>query len=304
MPWAMIANSSPPSRATVSPPRTMRRNRSPTPMSRASPAPCPCVSFTDLNWSRSRNITANGTSPTIDSAWWSWSLSSSRLPRPVRGSCRVWWTRSCSAERRSVMSSAWATAQAGRPSSFSTTAAERSVQRVWPSAATRRSSMLRAWSGPSRSSDSRRSRSSVSSGSVSVMRFEARTTSASSPSIRHRPGLSSRMPPSSSTMAIPIGAWVKAAWKRATASTAGRLGPLAARDVLDVEHEAQRLGAVALHQRRAELHPHRVALRGGAGHDGKPSTALPSARRVSSVAAPGRRRGSDRPDGPVSRPGS
>ena len=33
-----------------------------------------------------------------------------------------------------------------------------------------------------------------------------------------RPGFASRTPPSSSTMAMPIGAWVNAAWKRATAS--------------------------------------------------------------------------------------
>ena len=42
--------------------------------------------------------------------------------------------------------------------------------------------------------------------------------------------------------------------------TAGGLGPLAARDVLDVEHEARRAGVVAPHQRRVELDPHGVAV--------------------------------------------
>ena len=41
---------------------------------------------------------------------------------------------------------------------------------------------------------------------------------------------------------------------------AGGLGPLAARDVLDVEHEARRLRVVAADQRRVELDPHGVTL--------------------------------------------
>ena len=61
-------------------------------------------------------------------------------------------------------------------------------------------------------------------------------------------------------MAMPIGAWVNAAWNRATASRLVGLGPLAARDVLDVQHEARRAALVAPHERRVELDPHGVAV--------------------------------------------
>ncbi len=56
----MAANSSPPSRPTVSLARTQLRSRAAASLSSASPAPCPRVSLTSLNRSRSMNSTAIG----------------------------------------------------------------------------------------------------------------------------------------------------------------------------------------------------------------------------------------------------
>src|SRR5207237_507393 len=52
-------NSSPPSRATTSPGRTLACSRCAISTSRRSPAACPRVSFTSLKWSQSKNKTPN-----------------------------------------------------------------------------------------------------------------------------------------------------------------------------------------------------------------------------------------------------
>src|ERR1035438_7666236 len=62
-PGRRMANSSPPTRATVSWLRTVSTRRSPTCRIRSSPAPWPSVSFTSLKWSRSTKNMQTG-SPT------------------------------------------------------------------------------------------------------------------------------------------------------------------------------------------------------------------------------------------------
>ncbi len=58
-PSCRMANSSPPSRATVSLSRTTSRSRNATSRSNSSPIGWPSVSFTALNWSTSRYSSAN-----------------------------------------------------------------------------------------------------------------------------------------------------------------------------------------------------------------------------------------------------
>ena len=83
-----IANSSPPSRATVSPVRTLSWIRRPTSHSSSSPTGCPRVSLTNLKSSRS----ATSTATEVELRWRSCiacsrrSENSARLGRPVRGS--------------------------------------------------------------------------------------------------------------------------------------------------------------------------------------------------------------------------
>src|SRR6266849_1841263 len=64
----IAANSSPPSRPTVSLARTQLRSRPAASLSSLSPAPCPSVSLTSLNRSRSMKSTAIGQSLRLASA--------------------------------------------------------------------------------------------------------------------------------------------------------------------------------------------------------------------------------------------
>ena len=96
------ANSSPPSRATVSVARSIASSRALTATSNSSPAWCPSPSLTALNPSRSMNSSpsAAASRPARTrraSACSSRSTSSARLGRPVTGS---WWAR-CSKVRAS-----------------------------------------------------------------------------------------------------------------------------------------------------------------------------------------------------------
>lgn len=85
------ANSSPPSRATVSVPRTQPRIRAPACTSSTSPAACPSESLTSLKSSRSMHSTAGERSPARSAvmAAESRSHSSVRFARPVSGSWRA-----------------------------------------------------------------------------------------------------------------------------------------------------------------------------------------------------------------------
>ena len=95
-----IANSSPPSRATVSAARAQQRNRSAAEISSRSPSAWPRLSFTRLKSSRSRKSTVIGWACRCAraSAWLTRSRNSARLARPVSGSWNAWWV-SCSSSR-------------------------------------------------------------------------------------------------------------------------------------------------------------------------------------------------------------
>ncbi len=87
-PGSRTMNSSPPSRARVSPSRRQPANRAPTCRSSSSPASCPRVSLTCLNPSRSRNSRPTD-EPRCARARSSRSNSRARLGRPVRGSWKA-----------------------------------------------------------------------------------------------------------------------------------------------------------------------------------------------------------------------
>ncbi len=86
-------NSSPPSRATVSPGRTQRPSRAPTAARSRSPAAWPRLSLTTLKSSRSMNKTPvrSPVRRARSRAWSTRSLNSRRLASPVSGSWNAWW---------------------------------------------------------------------------------------------------------------------------------------------------------------------------------------------------------------------
>ena len=89
---ARMANSSPPSRPTVSCPRRQLRSRAATSRSSRSPAPWPRLSLTTLKSSRSTNSTARQppSRRALDSACRTRSLNRARLARSVRLSWNAW----------------------------------------------------------------------------------------------------------------------------------------------------------------------------------------------------------------------
>ena len=105
-PSIRMANSSPPSRATVSALRAQARNRSATAMSSRSPSPWPRLSFTVLKSSRSRKRTVTGVPRrwASASAWLTRSRNRARLASPVSGSWNAWWVSCSSSRRRSLTS--------------------------------------------------------------------------------------------------------------------------------------------------------------------------------------------------------
>ena len=103
------ANSSPPSRAAVSPARRQLVSRSLTTRSSASPAEWPRLSFTVLKSSRSMNSTAS--CPPLRwsrvAAWSTRSRNSAWFASPVNGSWNAWcvssfWSRRCSVTSRKL----------------------------------------------------------------------------------------------------------------------------------------------------------------------------------------------------------
>ena len=105
-PSIRMANSSPPSRATVSALRAQARNRSATAMRSRSPSPWPRLSFTFLKSSRSRKRTVTGLPRRCASAsaWLTRSRNRARLASPVSGSWNAWWVSCSSSRRRSLTS--------------------------------------------------------------------------------------------------------------------------------------------------------------------------------------------------------
>src|SRR6266702_1254663 len=118
-----IANSSPPSRASVSSSRTQPRSRPATPLSSSSPAACPSPSLTTLKSSKSRNRAAkrSGWRVRRASVWTTRSRNSARLASPVSGSCSAWYSRRPSS-LASWRWSAWLSSRASgwRPTTSST----------------------------------------------------------------------------------------------------------------------------------------------------------------------------------------
>ena len=100
-------NSSPPSRAAVSPSRMQASSRSAVSTSTASPASWPRLSLTSLKWSRSQNSSAIGRPVTAARARASEVLASrvARLGSPVSSSCDAWCASASCASRWALTSS-------------------------------------------------------------------------------------------------------------------------------------------------------------------------------------------------------
>ena len=113
--WRMTANSSPPSRASVSSSRSSSFSRGPIWRSTSSPAWWPSVSLSSLKPSRSINSSASSLpfAPLDSIAACSVSTRWRRLPRPVRSSVIAC---SCESRRRSI------TVRPARPMPTSTVA--------------------------------------------------------------------------------------------------------------------------------------------------------------------------------------
>ena len=166
------ANSSPPSRPTVSSARMTLDRRAPTSRSKSSPTPWPSVSLTSLKSSRSTNRTASPIPglPRRTSAWESRSAKRTRFGNPVSGSCSA-WCRSWSSRRlRSLMSTRMPCTIDARPSaSREMTASSSMTHTTRPSRAMSRYSHRPSSPARSRSSDSARIIRSRSAGCMRLI---------------------------------------------------------------------------------------------------------------------------------------
>ena len=146
-------NSSPPSRATVSPGRSAPATRPASAISRLSPTAWLRLSLTSLKRSMSRNSTAQpapGSRSERCRIWLTRSMNSVRLGSPVSVSCRAsCWRRSC-AIRRSVTSDSEPAIRVGRPSTSRIARPRVITQRQVPSAWRIRCSDCRCGVRPSR----------------------------------------------------------------------------------------------------------------------------------------------------------
>ena len=163
-PGRMMANSSPPSRATVSEIRSSSRSLAATCLRSWSPAWWPRVSLTSLNPFRSIKrsaIRCPSRRPTRI-AFESRSCSRTRFGSPVRVSWSTWCSSSCWWAFWSLMSSRVRITDAGSPRAFRTSEATDRIHTVRPSLARQRMSARMVPRSNRESSASRRSAASSS----------------------------------------------------------------------------------------------------------------------------------------------